>query len=201
MDVFKGSWGARFLGLLAISPFLLFPIELAIFLTIGMPYIFLAATIISIPFTPMIAYIIAVHWHTTPVWVWRSFHGTAVLCKEPWLKGELAALPARAWQRVGDSQALIPVIDALGHELSEDGLMTKGIKGNEFNPYRVKPSGADDELVSMVLRTEAATKIYSARQDKDQYHNLKVTGMFVLIGFLAFVIWLSVSDSNSTPVA
>lgn len=199
MDVFRGSWWPRILGLLAISPILLFPIELAIFLTIGMPYFFLAATIISIPFAPVISYVLAVFWHTSIVYVWRSFHGTAVLCQEPWRTLDIGDLPAVAWQRIGDSQGLVPVIDALEHDVSESTLVAEGVQGGEFNPYGDPPEGADDELVSMVLRTEAATKVYSARQEKDRYHNFKVTGMFVIIGFLAFVIWLALSDMNAAP--
>ncbi len=199
MGVFRGSWRARILGMIAVLPFLSFPVQLAVFLFIGYPYILLELTIVLTVPVPVICWLIAAATHTTDVYVWRSYFDVPTLRREPWRKEDVVDLPARVWHRVADSQRLVPVIDALHDEVTTIRADDSDIKGNEFTPYEYKPDGADDELVSMMLRTEAAVTVYAARKVRDRLQAIKITGMLILIGVGMFFIWFAASSLSKPP--
>ncbi len=192
--VFRGAWAPRILGMIAVFPFFSFPVQLALFFTVGWPYVLLEAAIVLILPVPVIAWLIAASTQTSTAFVWRSYFGVPVFCREPWRKSDISDLPAIAMQRLGDTQKHVPLIDALHDEITDPNRNPNAVEGFEFNPYAYEPDGADDELVSMMLRTEAGSTLYSVRQKSDRFHNLKVTGMLVILGVIPFITWLVLSS-------
>lgn len=201
MSVFRGAWWPRILGLIAVFPFVSFPVQLALFIYLEWPYKALEATIIALVPVPVFAWLLAAATQTTDAFVWRSYFGVPALRREPWRKVDVLNLPAVAWQRLGDTQSLVPVIDALDDEITAKDRNPDAVEGKEFDPYRFVPSGENDEMVSMMLRTEAAEAVYAARKVKDPSRNLKIGGMLVLLGIGMFMIWFTaVSLAEPPPV-